>query len=70
MHWILTVSTSSAHPVSYNIKPTPGYSIKAESRIKSLLALAGFLFLEVLALAPRINLHLTISTMIIGELST
>lgn len=48
-----TVSTSSAHPVSNKMSPSPGYSIKAAIQIMVRLLFSGFFWLKVLVLLPR-----------------
>jgi hypothetical protein len=52
----LTISTSSAQPVSNRIKPICGCSIRTAMMIKSRASFSGFLLLELLLLAPRRSL--------------
>lgn len=53
----LTISTSSAQPVSNRIKPMSGCSIRTAMMIKSRASFSGFLLLVLLLLAPRRSLY-------------
>jgi hypothetical protein len=52
----LTISTSSAQPVSNRIRPMCGCSIRTAMIIKSRASFSGFLLLVLLLLAPRRSL--------------
>ena len=53
---VLTISTSSAQPVSNRIKPMCGCSIRTAIMIKSRASFSGFLLLALLPFAPRRSL--------------
>lgn len=54
--WILTISTSSAQPVSNRMSPMCGCSIRAAAMIRSRHWFSGLLLLALLLLAPRRSL--------------